>query len=104
MAARVKKRTTGSVTNRESDKVIVRLPEGMREALAARAAGNGRSMTAEVVAALSTHLSGETEQETLARAWGKIDESIKALHAAERSLQITVRNFQKHADEAIKAK
>jgi plasmid stability protein len=103
MAARVKKRTTGTVTNRESDKVIVRLPEGMRAALAARAASNGRSMTAEVVAALSTHLSGNTEQETLAQARGKIDEAIEALVDTERSLKITMQNFEKLADKAAPA-
>jgi hypothetical protein len=58
MTARVKKRA-GTSTNRESDKIIVRLPEGMRHALAELAARNGRSMTAEVVAALAMYFANE---------------------------------------------
>jgi plasmid stability protein len=38
------------------DRIIVRLPPGMREKLGERAVENGRSMTAEVVAALTEHL------------------------------------------------
>ena len=60
MAARVKKRA-GTSTNRESDKIIVRLPEGMRHALAELAAHNGRSMNAEVVAALAVHFENQRQ-------------------------------------------
>jgi plasmid stability protein len=60
MAARVKKRA-GTSTNRESDKIIVRLPEGMRHALAELAAGNGRSMNAEVVTALAMYFENERQ-------------------------------------------
>ena len=38
------------------DKFIVRLPEGMREAIRQRAEAAGRSMNAEVIAALERHL------------------------------------------------
>jgi predicted DNA-binding protein len=55
MASRVKKRGT-TATNRESDRIIVRLPDGMRERLAKMAASRGRSMTSEVIAALENHL------------------------------------------------
>jgi hypothetical protein len=58
MAARVKKRSDTS-TNRESDKLIIRLPDGMRDRIAALARASGRSMTAEVVAALEQHLERE---------------------------------------------
>lgn len=37
---------------RESDRFIVRLPDGMRDQLSASARENGRSMNAEVVARL----------------------------------------------------
>lgn len=39
-------------TNRESDKFMLRLPEGMREQIKAAAEGNSRSMNAEIVARL----------------------------------------------------
>jgi hypothetical protein len=64
MAARVKKRTDTS-TNRESDKLIIRLPDGMRDKIAALAQASGRSMTAEVVAALEHHLEREDKLASL---------------------------------------
>jgi Arc-like DNA binding domain len=68
MAARVKKRTD-TATNRESDKIIVRLPEGMRDMLAKIAAYNGRSMSAEVAFALAIHF---------AQGWGPETEASPA--------------------------
>lgn len=41
-----------SPTSRESDKFIVRLPDGMRNRIKAAAAANNRSMNAEIVATL----------------------------------------------------
>src|SRR3546814_5403539 len=38
--------------SRAADKIIIRLPDGMRDRLHARAENTGRSMTAEVVAML----------------------------------------------------
>jgi hypothetical protein len=58
MAARVKKRADTS-TNRESDKIIIRLPAGMRHFLAEQAGRNGRSMNAEVVRALEIYFANE---------------------------------------------
>jgi Arc-like DNA binding domain len=52
--ARTKKRADLS-TNRESDKIIVRLPAGMREMLKRLAEENGRSMSSEVAFALTRH-------------------------------------------------
>jgi hypothetical protein len=59
MAARVKKRTD-TATNRESDKIITRLPKGMRAALAQLAAESGRSVNAEVVVALTNYIAFRT--------------------------------------------
>jgi len=52
--ARIKKRIDLS-TNRESDKIIIRLPAGMRDMLKRLAEENGRSMSAEVAFALTRH-------------------------------------------------
>lgn len=71
MAARVKKRSDSS-TNRESDKIIVRLPEGMREEIAALAAANSRSMTAEVVEGLKNHLNTPDHRTMILDLWGMI--------------------------------
>jgi predicted DNA-binding protein len=48
------KRAVDSIHDR--DRIIVRLPDGMRDQLGNLAEANGRSMTAEVVAAIERHL------------------------------------------------
>ena len=54
-------------TNRESDKFIVRLPEGMRDAIRRSADAKGRSMNAEIVARLRGSLGlDEIERERAA--------------------------------------
>jgi plasmid stability protein len=80
MATRVKKRTDTS-TNRESDKVIVRLPEGMRAHIADMAARHGKSMNAEVVTALANHIlrDGEPDQNTVKNALVEMKQEIKCL-------------------------
>jgi len=47
-----------STTSRESDKFILRLPDGMREHLAEVAESQGRPMNAVVISALAEYLSG----------------------------------------------
>jgi plasmid stability protein len=80
MATRLKKRTDTS-TNRESDKVIVRLPEGMRAQIADMAARHGKSMNAEVVTALVNHIlrDGEPDQNTVRNALVEMKQEIKCL-------------------------
>lgn len=60
-------------TGRESDKFMLRLPEGMREQIKALADRSGRSMNAEIVGALSdwldrvnhhVHIDRDEEQES----------------------------------------
>jgi hypothetical protein len=80
MAARVKKRTDTS-TNRESDKIIVRLPAGMRDHLAELAARRGKSMNAEVVTALAFHfaMDGEPDKHSIHAALQEMKQEIKYL-------------------------
>lgn len=42
-------------TGRDSDKFMLRLPDGMRERISKGAAANNRSMNAEIVAVLEQH-------------------------------------------------
>lgn len=79
--------TKKPVTAHDLDRIIVRLPDGMREKIAELAATNGRSMTAEVVAALEQHLKGpdrlsaieafieehRSAIETLGELWNKVE-------------------------------
>lgn len=43
-------------THRHSDKFMLRLPDGLRDAVKQRATQNRRSMTAEIVSAIQNHL------------------------------------------------
>jgi predicted DNA-binding protein len=51
-----KKRATESIHDR--DRIIARLPDGLRDNLAALAQANGRSMTAEITEAIEKHVTG----------------------------------------------
>jgi predicted DNA-binding protein len=51
-----KKRAVESIHDR--DRIIIRLPDGMRDRLSGLAEANGRSVTAEAVAAIEEHLKG----------------------------------------------
>jgi predicted DNA-binding protein len=63
------------------DRIIVRLPEGMRERIAERAATNGRSMTAEVVEAIEKHLEGA---DRMTRVWEFIEKHRENVEALDR--------------------
>jgi plasmid stability protein len=46
----------GKRTDQASDKFVLRLPDGMRALISEMAERHGRSMNAEIVAALATHI------------------------------------------------
>lgn len=50
------KKAAGNVVGKRADQVMLRLPDGMREAIAKRAAESGRSMNSEIVAAVEQYL------------------------------------------------
>jgi predicted DNA-binding protein len=53
-----------AATSRESDKFILRLPDGMRERLAEVAENQGRTMNAVVIGALAEYLTGAKSAES----------------------------------------
>jgi Arc-like DNA binding dprotein len=81
--ARVKKRTD-TATNRESDKIIVRLPAGMRAYLTDMAGRRGRSVNAEVVTALASYIAhdGEVDTSTIKSALAEMKQEITLLRDA----------------------
>jgi hypothetical protein len=56
--------TSLAATSRESDKFILRLPDGMRERLAEVAESQGRTMNAVVIGALAEYLTGAKSVES----------------------------------------
>lgn len=85
-------------TNRDSDKFMLRLPDGLREAIKSKAAENGRSMNSEIVLRLKDSLVQEIiNKERFSNAdeaykWPEIeelneqDEIELALHSLENRL------------------
>jgi plasmid stability protein len=57
--AMMAEKPTAKRVGRDSDQFIVRLPDGMRKHLARIAERNGRSMNAEIVAALAIYFENE---------------------------------------------
>ena len=50
------KRAGGKVVGKQADQVMLRLPDGMRDAIAKRAAESGRAMNTEIIAAVEQYL------------------------------------------------
>lgn len=80
----------------DRDRIIVRLPAGMRDKIAAMALANGRSMTAEVIAALDQHLQGADRITQLWETFEKHRANIEAIGLiwdAVDHLEYTVRRL-----------
>lgn len=71
MARSVKKKTGISKrVGRGADQLLIRLPGNMRQQIASLAADNGRSMNAEIVAALEKHLE---DGDAVAELWRMVE-------------------------------
>src|SRR5690348_11694043 len=85
-----KKRVAESIHDR--DRIIVRLPDGMRDKVADMAQANGRSMTAEVVAALEQHLQSKDRVsqlwETHQRHFDELESRIALIWEAVENLEV----------------
>jgi Arc-like DNA binding domain len=92
-----KKRATESVHDR--DRIIVRLPDGMRDDLAALAEANGRSMTAEVVAAMENHLKGVDRITQLWTFFDKHREDIEAIELIRAAVELLETFAASHDNE-----
>jgi Arc-like DNA binding domain len=93
MAARVKKRTDTPV-NRESDKIIARLPDGMRKHLAEVAEREGRSMNAVVVTALALYFAQESVS-----AQERIEDDLQGVQIALEKLTKEVAGLREDKDK-----
>ena len=61
------------------DQYMLRLPPGLRERVAQKAAENGRSMNTEIVAAIEQHLSSANRVTQLWELWCKHEKNIEAI-------------------------
>jgi plasmid stability protein len=69
-------------TARGNEQIMLRVPDGMRDTVKARAAANGRSLNAELVAIIAAALSGDDDR--LSRIEAKLDQLLN-IPATDRS-------------------
>lgn len=64
----------------QSDKFVVRMPEGLRQRVEDLAASNHTSMNTEIVQAIESHLAGNIRRELLLNALEVEAERLKSAH------------------------
>lgn len=95
--------------SRALDKFIVRLPDGMREKLAAAARANNRTMNAELVSRLEQSFSGEallTIKENTAEAdmiW-EMSDGFRAMQSKFDKMQADLRELKERLPPRTKSK
>jgi hypothetical protein len=67
------------IAAKDADQYMLRLPPGLRDRVARRAAENGRSMNTEIVEAIKRHLIGADRVTQLWEFFGKHQENIEAI-------------------------
>lgn len=73
---------------RDSDKFMLRLPDGMRERLKREAAANNRSMNSEIVARLESSLAGPFSPQEMTGLMRELKETLERVQAAESIIEL----------------
>ena len=82
MQAGLKARTarkTKRIAARNDDQYMLRLPPGLRDRVAQRAAKNGRSMNTEIIDAIEHHLTRADRVTQLWELWRKHERNIESI-------------------------
>lgn len=87
--------------SRGMDKVIVRLPDGMRDRIKAAAEANNRSMNAEIISRLDRSFTVEPEWEQAIASTKELDDRLTRLENSHTALHFQVQGL--HA-ASVKAK
>ena len=83
------------IAAKDADQYMLRLPPGLRDRVARRAAENGRSMNTEIVEAIERHLTGADRVTQLWEFFGKHQENIEAI----RWILPAIRLIENYLDE-----
>ena len=73
------KKPIKKIAAKDADQYMLRLPPGLRDRVASRAADNGRSMNTEIVEAIEKHLTRAARVTQLWELFGKHQENIEAI-------------------------
>jgi hypothetical protein len=78
-AAKAVEDAVKKIAAKDADQYMLRLPPGLRDRVARRAADNGRSMNTEIVEAIERHLTSADRVTQLWELFGKHQENIEAI-------------------------
>jgi hypothetical protein len=73
------KKTAKKIAGKDADQYMLRLPTGLRDRVARRAAENGRSMNTEIIDAIENHLRGADRVTQLWETFEKHRANIEAI-------------------------
>jgi hypothetical protein len=75
----VAKKSVKKIAGKDAEQYMLRLPAGLRDKVARRAAENGRSMNTEIIAAIEKHLEGTDQVSQLWQMFEEHRENIEAI-------------------------
>jgi hypothetical protein len=83
----VTKKSIKKIAAKDADQYMLRLPPGLRDSVARRAAENGRSMNTEIIEAIEKHLRDADRLTQLWEVFEKHRENIEALDSIRAAIQ-----------------
>jgi hypothetical protein len=81
------KKAAQMIAGKDADQYMLRLPPGLRDQVARRAAENGRSMNSEIIDAIEKHLRDADRVTQLWEVFGKHRENIEALDSIRSTVE-----------------
>jgi hypothetical protein len=90
------KKSANKIAGKDADQYMLRLPAGLRDKVARRAAENGRSMNTEVIDAIEKHLEGTDRISQLWEMFQKHGENIEAIPL----IWTAVENIESHLERS----
>jgi len=81
------KKSVNKIATKGAEQYMLRLPPGLRDSVARRAAENGRSMNTEIIEAIEKHLRDADRVTQLWEVFGKHRENIEALDSIRATVE-----------------
>jgi predicted HicB family RNase H-like nuclease len=98
----VAKKLIKKIAAKDADQYMLRLPPGLRDRVASRAAENGRSMNTEIIDAIEKHLKGADRVTELWEAFEKHRENLEAIPRIWEAVEYLERRVDEVAGEDSK--
>jgi predicted DNA-binding protein len=96
LGGRMAKKSANKIAGKDAEQYMLRLPAGLRDQVARRAAENGRSMNTEIIDAIEKHLEGTDRISQLWEMFQKHRENIEAIPL----IWAAVENIESHLERS----